>query len=111
MHTDRQKQLQHIVDRYHTLKGEIAELKEEMKELENAAWEKCEVKAKVIRQLVKEMDWDETRRMGQRQLEESLDQCRNALGMLADLPLGEHAQARQRKKHKEQLDLEDSLAH
>lgn len=52
------------------------------------------VTAKVVKQLVKERGYDEIERMAQRQAEETLDQCRHALGLLADLPLGEHAQQR-----------------
>ena len=101
MTRDQEKALTYIVDRMHKLQGEIDERKEEMKELADSAWEKCEVKAKVIKQLAKEKGWDEVKRMAQRQAEESLDQCRKALGMLADLPLGEHAQERQKKRQKE----------
>ena len=98
MTSDEEKNLKHIVERSVQLQQEIDERKEEMKELSEAAWEKCGVRPKVIKQCVKESGWDEIERVAQRQLEESLDQCRKALGLLADLPLGEHAQERERKK-------------
>lgn len=100
MTRDEEKKLEHIVDRCVLLKGEIDERKEEIKELEESAWEKCAVRPKAIKQLVKEKGWDEVQRMEQRQHEESLDQCRKALGMLADLPLGEHAVERKKKQTK-----------
>lgn len=100
MNKDEEKKLEHIVDRCRLLQDEMDERKEEIKELCESAWEKCEVKPKVIKQLVKEKGWNEVDRMAQRQLEESLDQCRKALGLLADLPLGEHAIARQERKRK-----------
>jgi len=100
MTRDEEKKLEHIVERCLVLKGQIDTAKEEIKELEEAAWEKCGVKPKVIKQLVKEKGWNEIERMAQRQLEESLDECRKALGMLADLPLGEHAVERKQKQPK-----------
>lgn len=100
MTKDEEKKLEYIVDRCVRLREEIDERKAEIKELEDSAWEKCEQRPKVIKQLVKEKGWNEVERMAQRQLEESLDQCRKALGLLADLPLGEHAIARADKKKK-----------
>ena len=45
--------------------------------------------AKVLRQLAKETAWTELERLAQRQLEDRLDQCRAALGLLGDTPPGE----------------------
>lgn len=108
MNRDEEKKLEHIVERCLFLKGEVEQRKEEIKELEEAAWEKCGVKPKVIKQLVKEKGWNEIERMAQRQLEESLDSCRKALGLLADLPLGEHAVERTKKQQKKKQ-LEPAL--
>src|SRR5262245_52148411 len=98
--TDEKKKLKHIVDECRKLEDEIEAAKEKQKELQNAAWEKCGMRPNVIKQLVKEQGWDEVKRMAQRQLEDSLDCCRQALGLLADLPLGEHAIARAEAKKK-----------
>lgn len=106
MTKDETKKLEHIVDRSYLLQTQIDERKEEQKELAEAAWEKCGVKPKVIKQLVKEKGWDEIKRTAQRLLEESLDECRTALGMLADLPLGEHAVERKKKSGAAKRQLE-----
>ena len=91
MTSEETKKLQHIVERYAQLSAEIAAAREEQKELAATAWEPCEVPAKVLRQLAKEMSWTELERLAQRQLEERLDQCRAALGLLRETPLGEGA--------------------
>jgi hypothetical protein len=94
MTDDEKKNLMHIVERHYLLATDIQERKWEQKELEDAAWEKAGTRPKVIRQLSKEQAFDAVKREAQRQYEESLDSCRSALGMLADLPLGEHAMER-----------------
>jgi hypothetical protein len=104
MTRDEEKKLEHIVERSGVLQAQIDQAKEEMKELADSAWEKCGVKPKVIKQLVKEKGWNEIERMAQHQLEESLDECRKALGMLADLPLGEHAVERKKKQQPKKLE-------
>jgi len=104
MTRDEEKKLGHIVDRCVVLQAQIDQAKEEQKELGDAAWDKCGVKPKVIKQMVKEKGWSETQRMEQRLLEESLDQCRKALGLLADLPLGEHAVERKKKQQIKKLE-------
>lgn len=91
MTDDEKKHLTHIVQRHSELAREIQERKWEQKELEASAWEKCGQKPKVVKQLSKESGWDAVKREEQRQFEEAVDQCRSALGMLADLPLGEAA--------------------
>ena len=91
MTSEETKKLQHIVERYAQLATEIAAAREEQKELAATAWETCGVPAKVLRQLAKETAWTELERLAQRQLEDRLDQCRAALGLLGDTPLGEGA--------------------
>jgi hypothetical protein len=80
------------VQRIAEINAKVQELKWQGKEIADAAWDKYGIKAKVVRQLAKESAWDAVQREERRQHEESLDECRAALGMLADLPLGEAAQ-------------------
>jgi len=90
--TPQEKQhLTRIVNDYARMNAEIQALKWDQKELAESAWDKAGVKPNVVKQLAKESAWDNVRREEQRQLEESLDECRAALGMLADLPLGQAA--------------------
>ena len=91
MTEDEKKNLTHIVGRHYELAKEIQAAKREQKELEDSAWEKADCKPRVVKQLSKEQAWNAVKREEQKQYEESLDSCRSALGMLADLPLGEHA--------------------
>jgi hypothetical protein len=86
-------ELTRIVERRKAINAQIQDLKWEAKELGEAAWDKCGVKAKVVAQLAKETAWDAVQREERRQFEESLDECRAALGLLADTPLGQAAQA------------------
>lgn len=99
MTPDEKKKLQHIVERYAELNGDIKTAREEQKELADSAWEACGIKPKVVKQLAKEKDWTEVERMERRQFEESLDDCRAALGMLLDTPLGDAAE-KQHAEHK-----------
>jgi hypothetical protein len=89
MNNNETAKLTHIIQRHSTLAAEIKERKMEQKELEDGAWEQCGKSAKCVRQLSKESKWDAVKREQQRQLEEEIDQCRAALGLLSDLPLGQ----------------------
>jgi hypothetical protein len=87
------QQLTRIVERTKAINAQVQELKWEAKEIAESAWDKCGVKPKVVKQLAKEAAWDQVQREERRQFEESLDECRAALGLLADLPLGQAATA------------------
>jgi hypothetical protein len=92
--TPQEKQhLTRIIERHKAINAEVQALKWEAKELAESAWDKCGVRPKVVKQLAKEAAWDVVQREEQRQHEESLDACRAALGLLADTPLGQAAQA------------------
>lgn len=86
--------LDSIVSRVADLEMQKKEIGEEIQELCKQAKDDLGRSAKVIKQLAKEKNWNEIERMEQRLLEDELDECRGALGLLADTPLGEHAQAR-----------------
>lgn len=83
--------LKPIVARIQHLNGEMKAARFEIKELADLSWDACGVSAKAVKQMAKEASWDAIARERQKQLEEEVDQCRNALGMLSDLPLGEAA--------------------
>jgi hypothetical protein len=101
MTKDEEKALKHITKRLRELSAQRDQIKEEEKDLLETAFEKTGIQKKAIKQLVKEMDWDEVERMAQRTLEEELDRGRHALGLLADTPLGEHAMERLRRKERQ----------
>jgi hypothetical protein len=86
---NRKKKLVHIVERVARLNADIKAARFEQKELCDSAWEQCEVKPKVIKQLARESAWNEVERHAQKQHEEAMDECRLALGLLADTPLGQ----------------------
>ena len=94
MNTEDKKKLEHIVERVAELERQKKELGEEVKELCDEAKGKLGVSVKATKQLAKEKNMDEIERLGQRLLEEEIDNCRAALGMIADLPLGMSATAR-----------------
>ncbi|HWE19672.1 MAG TPA: hypothetical protein VG758_21225 [Hyphomicrobiaceae bacterium] len=81
------------VERIKVLNAEIQSAKWTIKEIADAAWDAYGVKGKVVKQLAKEAAWDQVQREERRQFEGSLDECRAALGLLADLPLGQAAAA------------------
>jgi uncharacterized protein (UPF0335 family) len=89
---DREK-LSSIVERYRVLEDQIKAAKDEQKELAESAKANLGVPAKALKQAAKEMGWDSVERAAQRQLEDALDACRQALGLLADTPLGQAAQS------------------
>lgn len=92
MNNTERDHLTRIVERLKAINADVQSLKWEAKELADSAWEKAGVRPKVVKQLAKESAWDQVQREAQRQHEEALDTCRAALGLLADLPLGEAAQ-------------------
>jgi hypothetical protein len=100
LNTDEKKKLSSIVDEVAGMLSGIKDTQEQIKELCVAAAEKCNVQAKVVKHLAKEKNFNEEERLKQRQYEEEVDSCRVALGLLADTPLGEHAQATTCKKAK-----------
>jgi len=91
MLAEEKSKLSKIVNRAVEINAKVQALKWELKELADSAWKACGVKAKTIKQLAKEAAWDDVQRDEQRLLEEKLDECRLALGMLKDLPLGQAA--------------------
>lgn len=104
---DQAEQLEETISQLARLEDEKKALSEDIKDLTKGAVEAYRehgLDAKIVKQLVKEKGFDELERMAQRQAEECLDMCRHALGLLADLPLGEHAQQRVKAKRKEPAD-------
>lgn len=88
-----------VVMRIARLNADIQAAKFEINEIADDAYNNDLVRAasvsmarKVVKQLAKESAWDQVQREEQRQLEEAIDECRAALGMLADLPLGQAVQ-------------------
>jgi hypothetical protein len=95
---DDKQRLQHIVQTYAALCGEVEGYKDsirgcadEQKELATAASERLGLDAKALKQLVAEFRMGAEDRDLIRQREAKLDECRHALGLLADTPLGQAA--------------------
>lgn len=83
----------------------VANLERQKKEIADDIKDICEeckgqtgTRPKVLKQLAKELNWTQVERMDQHMLEEELDACRSALGLLADTPLGEAAQDKTRRR-------------
>ncbi|MEO0943217.1 MAG: hypothetical protein AAFY06_00045 [Pseudomonadota bacterium] len=91
MNKDDKKRLTHAVKRLAEINAERKELNAEAKEIRDAAKESMELSPKVLTQLAKEQAFTPHERDAQLALEEALDNCRSALGMLSDTPLGEAA--------------------
>lgn len=81
--------LKEHVGEYASMNARVKSIKMKQVELEETAWEDCGVKPDVLRQLAKESAWDDTKRAKNRHKQQSLQVCREALGILADLPLGQ----------------------
>lgn len=100
MNDDDRSRLKHIVERSAELGVEVDGYKDdingcgkELKELATVASERLGVPAKALKQLVVEWRMGEEQRVELRQQEHKLDECRLALGLLADTPLGMAAAA------------------
>lgn len=91
MTKDEKKRLQSYIDRIAQLRTNKKELDDEINELVAEANEQTGINKRVIKQLAKERNWSEVERGENQLIEESLDECRHALGMLLDTPLGEAA--------------------
>lgn len=100
MNDDDLKRLKHIVQRSLELdveadgyRDDIKGCNKELKELATVASEQLGVPAKALKQLVLEWGMGAEERALLRQQEHKLDECRLALGLLADTPLGMAAAA------------------
>jgi uncharacterized protein (UPF0335 family) len=91
MNQDDKKKLDTYTERVATLLKEKKEIDDEIGELVAEAADKLGLRKGNIRKAAKERNMDELERADQRQREEEMDQIRNALGILADTPLGEAA--------------------
>ena len=99
MNAGDKKKLKEIVSAVADLEEKRAELADQVKELCAKAKSELGKDAKLIKQLAKEMNWDDIERMQQLQLEHELDDCRHALGFMVDLPLGRAAMERIQAAH------------
>lgn len=97
MNKDDKKYLDSTTERLATLFKDRKELDDEIAEIVSEAAEKLGLRKGNIRKAAKERNMDELDRADRRQVEEELDQIRSALGILADTPLGEAAEASTRK--------------
>lgn len=100
MNKDEKKQLDSYTERIAKLFNDRKEIDDEIAELTAEAAEKLNLRKGNIRKAAKERNMDELERADRRQVEEELDQIRSALGILADTPLGEAAEASTKKTSK-----------
>ena len=91
MNQTEKKQLESYTERVAKLLEEKREIDDEIKELIAEASEKLGLRKGNIRKAAKEWNLSELDRADRRQVEEEMHEIRSALGLLADLPLGEAA--------------------
>lgn len=97
MTEDEKKKLNDVVNQVAELLEQKAQIDDDIAEIVADAAEKLQLRKGNIRKAAKEMLLTETDRADKRLIEEELDQIRNALGILADTPLGEAATAASEK--------------
>lgn len=85
--TEEGKKLKYIVDEVAKREEEIKGLREEIKDLKNAAPERCGISAKTVTQMVRELAFSDADRKARLVLEQEIDQARHALDMQLDMPL------------------------
>jgi len=85
--------LKQAINQIAQLQTEKKSKDDEINEAVALAAEKFELNKRTIKALAKDTRSNEMERAERRLQEEELDQCRAALGLLADLPLGEAAVA------------------
>lgn len=100
MNKDEKKQLDSYTERIAKLFNDRKEIDDEIAELTAEAAEKLNLRKGNIRKAAKERNMDDLDRADIRQREDELSEIRHALGILADLPLGEAAEASARKPSK-----------
>jgi hypothetical protein len=107
MTEDDTNRLKHIVERYAELATEVDGYKDdakqcadEQKDLAAVASERLGLDGKALKQLVAEFRMGAEERDVIRQREAKLDECRLALGLLADTPLGQAAMADEPKRNR-----------
>lgn len=93
MNKDEKKHLDSATERIATLFREKKEIDDEIAEIVAECAEKTGLRKGNIRKAARERNMDELERADKRLVEEELDQIRSALGILADTPLGEAAEA------------------
>lgn len=99
MRTDQSPELARAVQRIAKLNSQAKDIGFEIHQIADQVFDKGLVRApnhagarKILKRLAKDSALDELEREELRLIEESIDECRAALGLLADLPLGEAAQ-------------------
>jgi hypothetical protein len=99
MRTEQNPKLAQAVERIVKLTARSKEIGFEINEVADAAYEAGLVRVpnapaarKVLKRLAKDSIASDVEREEQRLIEETIDECRAALGLLADLPLGQAAQ-------------------
>lgn len=97
MNKDEKKHLDSATERVAQLYRDRKELDDEIAEIVAECAEKTGLRKGSIRKAAKERNMDELERADIRQREEEMDQVRNALGILADTPLGEAAEAKTKR--------------
>lgn len=90
--TEHTKRFTELAHHYAELESRKKELADDMKACADLAKNELGVPPKALKQAAKELGMDSVERMAQRELEDALDACRLALGLLADTPLGQAAQ-------------------
>lgn len=91
MNKDEKKDLDSATERIAALMNDKKEIDDEIAEIVAECAEKTGLRKGNIRKAARERNMDDLERADRRLVEEEMDQIRHALGILADLPLGEAA--------------------
>ncbi len=91
MNAEQKEKLTYIVETVASYEREKKEINERIKEICAEAEEKHQLHPKTVKRLAKEHNMDEAEREEQRVIEHQIEECRLALGWLADTPLGASA--------------------
>jgi hypothetical protein len=102
MRTEQNPELAKAVGRIVKLNAQSKDIGFEINEIADAAFEAGHIRGvpnaaaarKVLKRLAKDSIATDVEREEQRLIEEAIDECRAALGLLADTPLGQAAQQR-----------------
>lgn len=94
---DEKKKLKSFIDRISRLKVQKKDLDDEINELTADAADKMGLRKSTIKALAKRNRMSEIERQEADLLQEELEQCQHALGMLAGTPLGDAAEESTKK--------------
>jgi len=101
MSPDHKKALKKYLPEIAKHMADIKETQVTVREIVAIVADKTEMSTKAIRKAAKDLNLSDLERQDQRLVEDQLDECRSALGILADTPLGDAAERTVTQKREE----------